>query len=152
MSIKLLWKPVALLAGSAAVWYGNQQIDKTAKALNIDTKNRASMIKIFDQIDVDKSGQLDKAELKAALAKANYNITDFDLDALFKVADEDQNGSISKDEWIKALQHDHDHQHSTHGKDMVKGAVSREGAKSSMHLETAHERGLDATPKDAKKK
>jgi hypothetical protein len=145
--IKLLFKPVTVLAGGAALWYGNQQLDRTAKALNIDTKNRESMIKIFDQIDVDKSGQLDKNELKAALAKAGTNISDFDLDALFKVADEDGSGAISKDEWVNALQHKHDHSTSTHGKDMVKGAVSRESAKTAVHLETAHERGLDANPK-----
>jgi hypothetical protein len=147
MSFKLLWKPISVLATGAAVWYGNTQIDRTAKALNIDTKNRENMIKIFEQIDVDKSGQLDRNELRSALAKAGTNMSDFDLDALFKVADEDESGSISKEEWIKALQHKHDHQHSSHGKDMVKGAVSRESAKTAVHLETAHERGLDATPK-----
>ena len=124
--------------GAAVVWYGNRQVDLAAQALKIDPESKEQMLKVFDNIDVDKSGQLSKEELKLALDKAGMHPTQFQLDAFFKVADEDNSGEISREEWMDALTHHHDNK-SKHGKDLVKGAMPNNRRQN----KTLKERGLD---------
>ena len=62
-------------------------------------------MKIFDQLDTDKSGDLSRDEIKHALEvlglQANYNIDD-----LLKDMDTDGNGNISIEEFKNGLPKD----------------------------------------------
>merc|ERR1711907_368675 len=51
---------------------------------------------IFELMDADKSGQVDVEEICI--------VHDSDKDAMLKILDDDGNGEVSKDEWLKYLQ------------------------------------------------
>ena len=52
--------------------------------MSLDTKN--NLEDIFNQFDVTKDGNIDRNELKQALAKANKKVTDEQAEELFKCA------------------------------------------------------------------
>ena len=54
---------------------------------------------LFDSIDRDHNGQLDKAELQAAFSRAGLAVPSSKLDRFFAEVDTDHNGTISFDEW-----------------------------------------------------
>ncbi|KAI9757947.1 MAG: hypothetical protein M1815_005581 [Lichina confinis] len=54
---------------------------------------------LFDGIDRDHNGQLDKAELREAFARAGLVVSNAKLDQFFAEVDVDRNGVISFDEW-----------------------------------------------------
>lgn len=55
--------------------------------------------KIFDAVDVDRDGKIDKLELRRALFKSGINVNGDRLEQFFKSMDSDRDGSISYDEW-----------------------------------------------------
>jgi hypothetical protein len=62
--------------------------------------NEKEMGKLFDDIDVDHSGSIDKSELKTALAAKGLKVNMVAIEAMMQAADEDHDGKISKEEWI----------------------------------------------------
>ena len=54
---------------------------------------------IFDKIDTDGGGEIDRDEMFQALENAGLNITDEGVMTLFAMIDDDGNGDIDKDEW-----------------------------------------------------
>jgi len=70
---------------------------------------RKALEEVFDQFDKDKSGQIDRSELKGAL-REYYNYIkeaadDAKLDAevaeIIKMCDQSADGKIDKKEWFK---------------------------------------------------
>jgi len=68
-------------------------------ALMSDDKLRA----IFDHIDLDKGGTIDREELQVALQGAGKALTQAQIDALMNAADEDGNGEIDFPEFRDIL-------------------------------------------------
>jgi uncharacterized membrane protein YoaK (UPF0700 family) len=60
---------------------------------------RTALLQLFDHIDTDGSGAIDADELLEALIKANVKMSAYEIKTLFKAADENQDGEISKGEW-----------------------------------------------------
>lgn len=58
--------------------------------------------KVFDQLDADKSGELSRSELKAAMEVLGLQ-DQFNLDDILKLMDEDGNGEISIEEFKNGL-------------------------------------------------
>ena len=56
-------------------------------------------MEIFDKIDTDGGGEIDRSEMLQALENAGLNITEEGVMTLFAMIDEDGNGDIDKDEW-----------------------------------------------------
>ena len=56
---------------------------------------------IFDAIDVDRSGAVDPAELQAALRRAGHQFSWLEIQILMLSADENGDGLLSRDEWMK---------------------------------------------------
>lgn len=54
---------------------------------------------LFESIDRDHSGALDKAELRAAFQRAGLSISSSKLDQFFDEVDTNHDGVISFDEW-----------------------------------------------------
>lgn len=54
---------------------------------------------LFENIDRDKSGNLDKGELRAAFSRAGLAVPDGRLDRFFQDIDTDKDGVISFNEW-----------------------------------------------------
>eukprot|EP00301_Raphidiophrys_heterophryoidea_P021022 c5570_g1_i1.p1 GENE.c5570_g1_i1~~c5570_g1_i1.p1 ORF type:complete len:315 (-),score=105.14 c5570_g1_i1:160-1062(-) len=57
----------------------------------------------FRIIDVDKSGQLSKAEFRRAMELFRAGLTDLEVDALFEKYDSDKSGTISTDEYLRGI-------------------------------------------------
>ena len=54
---------------------------------------------LFESIDRDHSGALDKGELKAAFGRAGLTISNAKLDKFFNEVDTNHDGEISFEEW-----------------------------------------------------
>ncbi len=54
---------------------------------------------LFESIDRDNNGELDKEELKAALARAGLTVSNSKLEQFFAEVDTNKDGVISFDEW-----------------------------------------------------
>jgi solute carrier family 25 (mitochondrial phosphate transporter), member 23/24/25/41 len=54
---------------------------------------------LFESIDRDHNGALDKGELKLAFAKAGLAISNAKLDQFFSEVDTNHDGEISFEEW-----------------------------------------------------
>ena len=68
-------------------------------ALMSDTKLR----EIFDHIDMDKGGTIDKNELRIALEGAGKNLSDQAITAMMNAADNDSNGEIEFEEFANIM-------------------------------------------------
>ncbi|KAI4141896.1 MAG: hypothetical protein LQ341_003393 [Variospora aurantia] len=58
-----------------------------------------ALLKLFESIDHDHNGQLDKSELKAAFTRAGLAVPKSKLDQFFTEIDTNNDGVISFDEW-----------------------------------------------------
>jgi len=67
--------------------------------LNGNIIKQKNMRKIFDMIDADKNGTLDRYEIKMAFAMLGKPFTEADVEGLMKEADQDNDGIISFDEF-----------------------------------------------------
>jgi solute carrier family 25 phosphate transporter 23/24/25/41 len=57
------------------------------------------LLSLFNSIDRDHNGKLDKSELRAAFQKAGLLIPPWKLDQFFDEVDSNHDGVISFDEW-----------------------------------------------------
>ena len=58
---------------------------------------------LFQSIDRDHNGQLDKEELQAAFKRAGLRIPNSKLDQFFEEVDTNHDGVISFDEWRSVM-------------------------------------------------
>jgi len=113
LTIKMLalkiGQPLLLIGGVIGAYYKKKQWDDAALAFHIDvnTIDHKHMIRVFEEIDKDKTGYLSRDELQAGLAKNGMNVSDFQLDHLIEAADTNSDGLISKEEWVDQLEHQH---------------------------------------------
>jgi len=77
----------------------NSKLGDFIVALNANIIKQKNMRKIFDMIDADKNGTLDRYEIKMAFAMLGKPFTEADVEALMKEADLDNDGIISFDEF-----------------------------------------------------
>mmetsp|Transcript_12491 Transcript_12491/g.18675 ORF Transcript_12491/g.18675 Transcript_12491/m.18675 type:complete len:907 (-) Transcript_12491:83-2803(-) len=63
---------------------------------------------IFEEIDTDQSGFLDKAELKAVTVRLGEDFTDKEIKKIFKEMDTDKDGKISLQEFIAWMDKEND--------------------------------------------
>ena len=68
-------------------------------ALHNDAKLRA----LFESIDLDSGGTIDKEELRSAFKRADISGDDDALDMMFRAADVDDSGEIDYDEFVGVL-------------------------------------------------
>jgi len=59
---------------------------------------------LFDKIDKDKSGEIDREELKKFMSILGFDIADDEVDAVIQLVDSDNSGAISFEEIVKALE------------------------------------------------
>ena len=57
--------------------------------------------KAFKHFDIDKDGVISRKDMKDALSKLGRNLSDKDIDDIFKDADEDGDGFVDYDEFVK---------------------------------------------------
>lgn len=60
------------------------------------------MRKVFQSIDKDFNGVLDKGELIESLVKMKHENPEAEADRIFEMADLDKNGTIEFSEWVTA--------------------------------------------------
>merc|ERR1712187_754738 len=65
--------------------------------------SREMLLDIFDDVDKDHSGFLDKNELQNALAAVGLVISDDAVSSMIKFADENGDGLLGRDEWDKLI-------------------------------------------------
>ena len=62
-----------------------------------------ALLEAFEEIDTDKSGQIDHAELSAAILKMDPKATDKVISDMMKFADADDDGKVDFDEFKKIM-------------------------------------------------
>ena len=60
---------------------------------------RERLIRLFDIIDADNSGEISPDELLEGLRLAGYGVTMKDIEIMMRFADRDGNGMLSRDDW-----------------------------------------------------
>ena len=80
--------------------------DSMSLASNALNNKFTDMFKAFQQMDMDRSGQLDRNELKRALEMMNIPMDDEKLDEMIAVCDPDSDGQVSYIEFVDALARD----------------------------------------------
>lgn len=75
---------------------------KKAKSVKLSKEELKSLKKEFDSIDTDHNGELDRKELERFMEKNNFEIEFVNI--AIKLFDEDGNGRISFDEFVKFTQ------------------------------------------------
>ena len=84
------------LAGAADAWQALGSFGKGVRRERRGSKDLELELKSsFDAIDADGSGELDMAEIKAALMERDPTATDEDVEKLLLWADKDGNGACS---------------------------------------------------------
>merc|ERR1711871_543077 len=94
-----------MLTQLRATWHG---VLKLVQGMEIDTQDGSSKevdamgalkgkpfyMKIFEGMDVDQSGEIDKEEMKVAMKSLGLSPSDGEIDELFDKFDTDRSGSI----------------------------------------------------------
>jgi len=97
-------KPFIAATGVGVTSYGAYQWKEAKKVLNLDENMSCEeMMKLFDEIDEDHSGDIDTDELHAALLIRGLDVGKFGLQAMMQTADEDDDGKISREEWVHII-------------------------------------------------
>jgi calcium-dependent protein kinase len=74
-----------------------------AVAFTMPAQKAKDLRDVFQQMDLDGSGWVDRAEFRRACAEVNPNMTKRDVDALFDAIDQDGNKQISFLEFVAAM-------------------------------------------------
>jgi len=82
-------------------WPWTELFDKIAGHYQLETVEH--FVSVFDEIDFDKGGTIDKDEIYDALQEAGVEISEEGVATLFNMIDEDGSGEIDKDEWKEAV-------------------------------------------------
>merc|ERR1711957_685274 len=90
---------VSFYGAVTGTWKWKQVLKKLDTSDGDLTKEK--LIQIFDDIDADGdgSGDIDLDELVFGLKKANVVMKDYEMKTLFRAADEDGDGIITREEW-----------------------------------------------------
>lgn len=108
MSFKLalvkLVKPVTVATVAVVSAYGYREWDKAKNALKLSVNDK-DMTVLFDKLDSDHSGYIDKGELREALKQSGVKVNYLSLEAMMKAADENGDGKISREEWLHMCHH-----------------------------------------------
>ena len=62
-------------------------------------ETEAQLLTLFNKIDIDRDGRIDKKELKEAFKRANLAVPQKKLDRFVSEFDRDNSGTITFDEW-----------------------------------------------------
>jgi Ca2+-binding EF-hand superfamily protein len=87
------------------VWqeYAGEQLAAMASSLQGALLNDSKLRELFDKIDLDRGGTIDRHELHTALAASGKQLTDAQMEAMMKAADEDGSGDIDFQEFSDIL-------------------------------------------------
>jgi len=98
-------RQVMLRQKAVELWRGTiaEELAKLGSSLQGALMSDEKLRQIFDHIDTDKGGSIDKDELKHALDGAGKKLGDETIDAMLNAADEDANGEISFEEFSAIL-------------------------------------------------
>lgn len=99
---------------------------RDAKKEVTEEENRENAKEIFDRIDLDGNG-LELNEVAAVVREIDEAVSDAEIDALFSVADTDDSGVISFEEFYTAI--------STSSNEVTKGIESEEGSDKAITLD-----------------
>ncbi|KOO26278.1 hypothetical protein Ctob_006467 [Chrysochromulina tobinii] len=87
-------------------WLDNARAEAKHKEMKRESHGalRNRLRPVFDEFDKDKSGSINKKEMKKVLKKAKLaNMTDEKIKALIKEADGDGSGDIDFDEFVECV-------------------------------------------------
>ena len=113
---------ITVKAAMCGTWQWKQTLEKLSLSLRVEnfassrqllndntsggsTNNRSrgdytqELIDLFDVIDLDKNGEITEDELLTALNAAGVKMKRNDVKVLMKLADKDNDGTISREEW-----------------------------------------------------
>jgi hypothetical protein len=93
-------KPLAVLAVGTYGAYGLYEWNRANVALGMNGKSQQELYDLFDKIDQDRSGSIELNELDQALKKSNVKFTKGQIRAMMKRADVDEDGHISREEFL----------------------------------------------------
>jgi len=88
------------------VWHGLAHEKITEMASNLDTvlESDAQLKDVFESIDLDRGGSIDRGEVELALAAAGRPCSAEQLDAMMRAADADGGGDVDVSEFKVVLQ------------------------------------------------
>lgn len=70
---------------------------------SIVKENEGSLLRVFNQFDMDGSGEITKQDLKLAFTKFGKKLSNQEMDDLMAAHDEDKDGTISFEEFKKMM-------------------------------------------------
>ena len=88
---------------SRATSTGLSRTSMLAVAFSMPSTKARELRSLFQQIDVDGSGQVDRNEFRTALHTTEPSMSDRDIDRLFSAIDQDDNQEISFLEFVAAM-------------------------------------------------
>ena len=83
-------------------------------AASLDPAEIEGLRNMFEAIDTDKSGAITMDELRQAIGKGRYKLTETDITNLMQAADVDGNGEIDYEEFLAATIHQSKLEHEEH--------------------------------------
>lgn len=73
------------------------------KAFRVDDMDEEAMQELFDQFDADSSGRISDVELRDALKRMNFELTDSDFHSLLAQIDPNKDKEITFDEFVNMI-------------------------------------------------
>ena len=78
---------------------------KLATAKLSDKENRADIMKVFNSFDVNRSGKFTTLELKKVAKDIGEDLTEEEIDHMFKKADLDDDGFVTAEDFYNIMTH-----------------------------------------------
>ena len=94
----------AALAAELAKAAAAARQEREAKFRPLSEKEERRMRLAFDHFDEDASGELDRAEFRRAMMDCGMMPLGFEVESLFREADEDGSGTMELEEFVDVLQ------------------------------------------------